>query len=244
MLELPEKLEHLRETITATLRSTNVLHYTATSTKPWESKLGGCPYLTSESDYPRDEYGEPMLFLAQINLSEMPPLPSFPTKGLLQFYIVNDEFYGLEQPCKVIYLEHYETDEEKLLRENPYQRRIRKHLPFKKECRITFESTVMPPTTDEPLFAELRRELDREERKALTAFCEGSGSRVGGYPYFIQGPVWVYESGEKRILLLQLDCDDESGLMFGDGGNCQFLIAEEDLKNKDFSDVAYDWACD
>ena len=36
-------------------------------TKPWESKLGGCPYLSSLKDYPKDDRGMPMMFLAQIN---------------------------------------------------------------------------------------------------------------------------------------------------------------------------------
>ena len=55
--------------------------------------------------------------------------------------------------------------------------------------------------------------------------------------------VECYEMGEKEILLLQLDVDDPSGLMFGDSGNCQFFISMEDLDNKNFSELAYDWAC-
>lgn len=39
------------------------------------------------------------------------------------------------------------------------------------------------------------------------------------------------------ILLLQLDSDDESGMMWGDSGTLYFWIRKEDLKNKNFSNV-------
>ncbi|MCI9079100.1 MAG: DUF1963 domain-containing protein [Lachnospiraceae bacterium] len=43
--------------------------------------------------------------------------------------------------------------------------------------------------------------------------------------------------GKYDILLLQIDCDDEYENMFGDSGNCYFLISKEDLKNKNFDRV-------
>ena len=49
-----------------------------------------------------------------------------------------------------------------------------------------------------------------------------------------------------EILLLQIDTDDGKDsceIMFGDCGNCQFMISKEDLLNKNFSNVHYDWAC-
>ena len=117
-------------------------------------------------------------------------------------------------------------------------------LPYERECRITFETDVMPLSGTDENFDELFSHVeDEEEREELWNLLAIEGSRMGGYPYFIQNPVEVFESGEKGILLLQLDTDDEAGLMFGDCGNCQFFIAEQDLKNKDFSDVFYDWAC-
>ncbi|KOM88315.1 DUF1963 domain-containing protein [Clostridium botulinum] len=70
---------------------------------------------------------------------------------------------------------------------------------------------------------------------------DGAGSRIGGYPYFVQSESEHYK--EHNILLLQLDIEDECGIMFGDSGNCNFFISEEDLKNRDFSNVKYDWQC-
>ncbi|MBR7001861.1 MAG: DUF1963 domain-containing protein [Neisseriaceae bacterium] len=54
------------------------------------SKFGGVPYWLPEMPYPVDKQGNKLLLLAQINLSEMPPLPDFPTTGLLQFLMTRN----------------------------------------------------------------------------------------------------------------------------------------------------------
>ena len=53
----------------------------------WQSKLGGQPYWPKDMEYPRNAKGRPLHLLAQINFAETPPLPDFPEKGILQFYI-------------------------------------------------------------------------------------------------------------------------------------------------------------
>ena len=52
-----------------------------------QSKIGGLPYLPPDAEYPRNSYGQPLTLLAQINFAEMPPLPDFPTSGILQWFI-------------------------------------------------------------------------------------------------------------------------------------------------------------
>lgn len=54
------------------------------------SKFGGVPYWPPEIPYPVDKQGNKLLLLAQINFSEMPPLPDFPTTGLLQFLMTRN----------------------------------------------------------------------------------------------------------------------------------------------------------
>ena len=80
-----------------------------------------------------------------------------------------------------------------------------------------------------------------------------SGSRVLGYPFFtqsdsreVQGKYSGYD-----ILLLQLDSEDRKlsddsydwMVMWGDCGVGNFFIRKEDLLNKDFSHVLYNWDC-
>lgn len=244
MLEIPKSLDRFKEKIEKTLKPSNEIEFKVQATKPWESKLGGCPYLEKAEDYPFDSNGEPMMFLAQVNFEEMPPLPDFPTKGILQFYI-NYDYFGLDEPCKVIYIEEYQKDETLLVSENPYEKDYEENLPFYNSGKMNFSQVQMPINNNSEAYNKLFEGIDisEDENDELNEFCWSDGSRVGGYPLFIQNPVECYESGEKDILLLQLDCDDDTGLMFGDCGDCQFLISREDLLKKDFSNVVYDWQC-
>lgn len=60
---------------------------------PTTSKICGTPYLPEHAPYPvRD--GKPMLFIAQFNFEEFPPLPDFPTTGLLQLFVPNEPGWG------------------------------------------------------------------------------------------------------------------------------------------------------
>ncbi|OOC57556.1 hypothetical protein BBD40_28000 [Paenibacillus ihbetae] len=74
----------------------------------------------------------------------------------------------------------------------------------------------------------------------LSDDCYSSGSRIGSYPYFIQND---YLGFDDDFLLLQLDIDDECGIIFGDAGNCVFSIPKDALRSRDFSKVVYDWQC-
>lgn len=65
------------------------------------SKLGGYPYIPVDGEIPTNAKGEPLLMIAQLNLSEIPN-SILPLKdGILQFWIGNDKHYGadFENPC-------------------------------------------------------------------------------------------------------------------------------------------------
>ena len=246
-MEFPKELEKFRKKFESTYKTCNEIEFVPGDTKPWESKIGGCPYLEKVEDYPMDEDGEPMMFLAQINLEEMPPLKDFPTKGILQFYVVNDEIYGLEDPCKVIYIEKYSRDENRLMKYNPFEDEYSEYAPFEESGKAVFtqRQDIIGPNCSG--FDEiLALADDEEEEEAVWDFGGTLGSRMGGYPCFIQNPPEFYEDGTAEILLLQIDTDDGEGtcgIMFGDSGNCQFMMSREDLLNKNFANVYYDWAC-
>ncbi len=61
---------------------------------PGQSKFGSFPLLPLNYQYPKDQNGNYMFPLAQINFRELPPLPGYPRTGYLQFYIAADETYG------------------------------------------------------------------------------------------------------------------------------------------------------
>ena len=61
-----------------------------------QSKFGGYPYWEDGDAYPLDSEDKPMFLLAQINFSEMKEAnPLLPQKGLLQFFIADDEYFGV-----------------------------------------------------------------------------------------------------------------------------------------------------
>ena len=60
------------------------------------SKFGGLPYWERTDEFPRDEDGKPLYLLAQINFAEVPPLPDYPTSGLLQIFVQADDTWGLD----------------------------------------------------------------------------------------------------------------------------------------------------
>lgn len=53
----------------------------------WQSHLGGVPYLPLDDEYPYTNRGYPFALFAQINFAEMPPIPDFPTEGILQIFV-------------------------------------------------------------------------------------------------------------------------------------------------------------
>ncbi|MCI8483718.1 MAG: DUF1963 domain-containing protein [Lachnospiraceae bacterium] len=70
-----------------------------------------------------------------------------------------------------------------------------------------------------------------------------------GYPYFTQSDPREYEERYQYYdtLLFQMDSDDagenSDWILWGDCGVANFFINQEDLKNRDFSKVLYNWDC-
>ena len=58
------------------------------------SKFGGLPYWTAVEEYPKDKDGNMLTLLAQINFADVPHLPDYPEKGLLQIFIIADLSLG------------------------------------------------------------------------------------------------------------------------------------------------------
>ena len=241
--EVSELFKEYEGVIKNSIRNSNEITFTLEETKPWESKLGGCPYLENIKEYPTDKHGKPMMFLAQINLEDLVQLDNMPQKGIIQFFIKSDTCYGYSGTCKVRYIQEYIKDESKLILKNPYEEDYTHLLPFQKNGKMQFQLREMPMPCCLEKFDDLFQgaTLSNDQENKIWDDFDASGSRVGGYPYFVQADPEYFN--EYNVLLLQLDIENTCGIMFGDAGNCNFLIKEEDLKNRDFSDVKYDWQC-
>ncbi|MGI6257525.1 MAG: DUF1963 domain-containing protein [Anaerovoracaceae bacterium] len=238
-----------------------------------DSKVGGEPYMPEDVQWPRDQGGTPLRLLAQINFAQMPGLSLFPQKGILQFFIMEQEedlgaMYGLDfdDPMKqngfrLIY--HEEVDPQAPQQEVPRECFNESYgLLNKEDClKMEFTSSVMAMTIDDyrferrflPLYNEAYNkdvvgfyDMDDQVSDHLYDVLFQTGHRISGYPYFTQtDPRGRQDDEDKNILLFQLDSDEieDVSLMWGDVGVGNFFISEEDLLNCDFSKVLYNWDC-
>ena len=220
---------------------------TLTDTKPsiFESKIGGLGYIPHDKDFPTDKDGNQLRLLAQIECDKI-QLDGFMKTGLLQFWILNDDMWGFEwanqtnqDGFRVIYYPEIdktvtkEEIESKFIK-NKYD--YEEYFPVLRECGMNFEKSK-----DEEFDYNTDDEEIWEEYDSL------SGHKVGGYPYFTQ----IGRHEEKRLeyydfLLFQLNTDyigEEDVVRWGDAGVGNFFINSEKLKNRDFSDVFYNWDC-
>ncbi|MDY7007590.1 MAG: pentapeptide repeat-containing protein [Cyanobacteriota bacterium] len=100
---MPAILERYREEIQATIKPHLEINLVPDENLTWwQSKFAGSkkskgefPYLPKGYEYPKTPDGEYLHLLAQINFAETPHLEGFPKQGILQFYIADDDDYGV-----------------------------------------------------------------------------------------------------------------------------------------------------
>lgn len=266
---LPHTLHPYLEKISATILPTVTMQLTASDNLSlWQSKIGGEPYLPLDTAYPVDSNGNPLALLAQFNFSEIPSLPNFPDRGILQFYIAADDLYGMnfddqqqQSGFKVLYFEQVIADAAQLKQDfSDLEFDEDAYLPFTGQYSIEFNLTSQPISLGDFAFAPkilgVEELYDFEDRfeggdfeddfiEPYDEVASASGHRLGGYPYFTQtDPRQYNEKVQDYVLLFQLDTDDaENEIMWGDSGVGNFFIHPEDLKNRDFSKVLYNWDC-
>jgi uncharacterized protein YwqG len=232
----------------------------------WQSKLGGKPWLPEGSSGPAAD-GKALTFLAQINFAEMPPLDGFPTRGIVQFFILGDDFYGanfdgdfgedalsVQRHFRVIYWPDVINE----TAQAPFKIIANDSLPFDPEIEyaMLFEADEAPMSSGDAgikslLGTDLFRIIgeyakangmdDGEVGEEVFKCLEGMGHKVGGYPGFTQTD--PRSDNTEYVLLFQLDTDDDIGMMWGDVGIANFFIPRDNLRNGDFSRVMYNWDC-
>jgi len=216
------------------------------------SKFLGLPYLPIGAEYPRTADGKPMLMLAQINCADLPAIGDYPTKGILQFYLSPDwmEYYDAEYDhMRVLYHEDAaagaQTDfpfiTEDTMMESPIA--CEHELQFKKKTEPGgFEDFRFDFEFDGEPWYDYAAGLGEEREEELNRYFDSSGNKLGGYAFFAQEDP---REGDKErrddVLLLQIDSGDR--IMIGDAGALHFFINKEDLKNRNFRRVYFQWDC-
>ena len=225
-----------------------------------QSKYGHFPCLPVGFPYPLDAEGNYMYPLAQLNFSELPPLPGYPASGYLQFYIATQEIYGLDfddpqsqANFRVLYFTEDQVEKHiedfsflhELLEDNtgPVE------CPHVLKCTAETEFLGIGDTRYEDL-GTFKIDTVLEQHPAIADQLDefvwenfqSTGDKVGGYAFFTQ---WDPRSGVDKfkdyILLLQIDSSDK--VMWGDVGVGNFFIHPDDLAKRDFTRVLYNWDC-
>lgn len=215
---------------------------------PWQSKVGGLAYqpkkevgATYYQAYPTNEKREALCFLAQINLSEVPLneallAQGYPDKGLLQFFVADDELMGLNfdnytdhNGFRIRYFAEIIT-EESLLEKEYLQTNNTGYLPIAGEFLMQFQLSSQVITIEDFSFGQqilgVENLYDYEtifERQHkgkhdfwedffepfAELFTDEPYHQLGGYPFFTQTDPRVYAKGmPKEVqLLFQLDSD-------------------------------------
>lgn len=261
-IELPECLKPFKTNIEASIKAFIQIKAAKIENKLplWQSKFSGLPYFPKDVDYPMDSKNQPMVLMAQLNFAEIPHLPMFPETGILQFFISGTEgAYGMNfddlsntDNFRVFYFSKVIQDESTLLTDFAFLPKLNQlKLPFNNECSLSFELQSAPLSisdyqfntkilnSDEPYY------YDEEVYETYSELFRAEGHKLGGYPFFTQTDpreMQQYQDQE-YILLFQMDTDDENDIMWGDCGVATLFIKKQDLLNKDFSKVLYNWDC-
>lgn len=228
---------------------------------PGKSRLGGIPDLTAA--WPRYE-GRPLCCVAQLDLEEMKSAGGpdwLPTTGrLIFFYELEHGSWGMEGKDAGSAVVIYETGAQARVIEPtdlPEEARFPSY-------PVAFTSAASLPS--ELRLGIHWKQRTKAERLAVEAAVEALQPpepvhQVGGYPLPVQGDDMEVQcqsvteglylgdrGGSKKLermsssaddwrLLLQLDTDNDAGMMWGDTGVLYFWIREQDARAQDFSRV-------
>ncbi|MBR2704074.1 MAG: DUF1963 domain-containing protein [Clostridia bacterium] len=136
------------------------------------------------------------------------------------------------------------------------------YFPFYKQYEIELEDAIEPISSATNKFEDILLEVEKEvlgidnitepwsiiedeDADHINDEFYICGHRILGYPFFTQ---WdprekddTYKGKKYDTLLLQIDSVGD--ILWGDSGVGNFFINEQDLINKEFSDVLYTWDC-
>lgn len=189
------------------------------------SKLGGLPNLPKNVSWPCNYDGKAMVFVAQIDLAEVPRIPNcpeFPQSGAVLFFYDSEYYMNLDKSFgKTVYVPNFSKDE------HPVPESMDMAFMMKTEKRIGFEPVASIKTTT----------LDEN-------FDDFPSHQLFGYPVLIQDSDMREEcvehcggNIEDWILLLQLDGDSELPMIWGDAGRAYYWIRKQDLAVGNFSNT-------
>ena len=198
-----------------------------------DSKVMGLPYIPKGAQIPQTANGDKMMMIAQINCDDLQGLADFPEKGILQFFVLNDEdgLLGLDfdnqtvqDSFRVIYHEKIEEfyDENELKSiYNPYNFEESYITNDNESYKMNFELTSEKERFED-MFYHIFRKICKEKglkqtqedwlyRKLLNfmQYSENYYSQCDGFAFFTQEDPREYNEEYKKFdtVLFQLNSE-------------------------------------
>lgn len=194
------------------------------------TKLGGHPELPEKTAWPRVK-GEPLTFLAQLNLADFAPHlgKALPGAGLLSFFMGNvggSERAGYCENAKVLFTK-------------PGVKLVRHEVPddfadvIYQACTVKLHPTLSLPSPTNPHAAKVLKGAKLETYESDVFDQQNPLPRVFGY----RDHGYDAEEPGSAQMLLQLPGDPQSDMEFGDVEALSFFVDKEALAKGDFSKV-------
>jgi uncharacterized protein YwqG len=224
------------------------------------SRLGGWADLPSDFDWPKWD-GRPLSFVAQINLSEVSPHDTekiLPASGILHFFydLEGGPWGGYEESegWRVTYFDGNTA----ALQRTPPPRELGKYGVFR-ECSVEFRPELTFPECEPYLDWDALNEKEQDQYVEVLFDLQGGDSihRLLGHAAAIQDPdmqlqcqlyshnvdyhdprrAELEKGKDDWILLLQIDSDARTEMMWGDWGRIYFYVRKQDLQERNFGKV-------
>lgn len=206
----------------------------------FESKVGGIGYVPHDGTIPEDKKGRQLRLLAQLDCSQVVGIEDFPKSGLLQFWILNDDVYGMsfdDITCQDTFRIVYHKDIDNTVTEEEVKAKFKENgldgeysMPVNGEFGLKFTSSADVMSESDVRFEKMFCEYYNaaQSKKKINSLMDmdiapadeieayeqnyqnAYGHKIGGYPAFTQ---WDPRKEDTKydFLLLQLDSEFGNG---------------------------------
>jgi len=187
-----------------------------------QSKIGGFPHLNASIIVPSEA-----VFFCQINCAELSDLKKndfFPDKGMLYFFLNPQKIdQGKTDAISVLYIEKQDNLR---LREDAIP------LPDVKPCALQFFQSVSLPDYEAEVVQNLLK--DYEIDGYFKAVNQEQPHKLFGYPTII---TQNFALSKEQYLLLQLDSEERSGMLWKNMGRLYIFAYKEETKKGSFEKI-------
>ena len=216
-----------------------------------DDKIGGEPYLPEGEEYPKDDKGNNLGLLFQINLNQI-DLENFPKNGILEIFTDTENYYPPKY--KIKYFKEgkkYQTKLPKIKRnehisQKSYKIKVKKTINYMSSEDFKYKEFIVKAAENVTgIKFKDYNELSKKYNDQVTIKAEQMNKiriTMGGNPDFCQYDPRVELNG-KNISLFKLDSMCQHDIRLGDSGILNVLISEDDLKKCNFDNCYLGWDC-